>query len=103
MKLIITQPVKPQETILVSALPSLPIIGFTTSQGLVIKGFMGISPGPIAHTAHQKYYMYRVDGLTCGVCYKDLFPSSLADCLKHPELDYYLFDNEKDLLKWLSA
>jgi hypothetical protein len=99
MKLIITQPAKPQETILVSALPSHPIIGFTTRQGLVIKGFMEVSSA--AQIFPYIYRMRLADGLTCGFCYKNLFVSSFAGCLQHPELDYYLFDTEKDLFAWL--
>ena len=96
MKRILKATPPPTDFILEAQLPKNPIIGFQTRQGLVEKGFIQ------AHPMHPDLCLLRLTPITSGKRYKGVFVGSWASKLSYPELDYFLFDTEKELLIWLA-
>jgi len=98
MKRILTTPVTPEQVIFAKDLPACPIIGTCTHQGLQTKGFIQ-RVNPYGIDSHQ---INCFPSVTRGYGYNpNLFGGSLAQALSHPDLDYFLFDTEKELFEWL--
>lgn len=91
MKTIIMQAIQ-ETTIEVSRLPQNPIIGFADTEKR--KGWCQ----PTEYCGNT-YKQYAVDnGVSIGNGYHT---DTLEKLLKMPRFKYFLFDNEKELFKWL--
>lgn len=93
MKKIITS--TPPESILINELPSFPIIGVidpSKNKTFVIKTEYG-DP--------NSYKLLSNNGVSTGNSYGN-FNGSLQNVLSHPNCQYFLFESEKELFKWLS-
>lgn len=98
MKRILINPVLPEHVILAKDLPTCPIIGTCTHQGPQTKGFVQqINPRD-----PESYQITVFRDVTQGARYHiDLFGGTLDQALSHPDLDYFLFNTEKELFEWL--
>ena len=96
MKRILKATPPPTDFILEAQLPMNPIIGFQTRQGLVEKGFIQQHPNA------PDVCMLRVTPITSGRRFRETVTGSWESRLSYPELDYFLFDTEKELLLWLA-
>jgi len=98
MKRILTTPVTTEHVIFANDLPPSPIIGTCTRQGLQTKGFIQrVDP-----FNNQTYQITIILGVTIGRRYPiTTMGGTLAKVLSHPDLDYFLFDTEKELFEWL--
>jgi len=93
MKRILTTP--PPESILIKDLPSSPLIGVIDpfkNKTFVIKTEYGNS---------NSYKLLSNNGVSTGNAYCS-FNGSLQKVLSHPNCQYFLFQSEKELFKWLS-
>lgn len=98
MKRILTNPITTEHVIFAKDLPTNPIIGTCTRQGLQVKGFIQLHEPK----DRNSYQITCFEGATQGTRYHNfLFGGSLAQALSHPDLDYFLFDTEKELFEWL--
>jgi hypothetical protein len=98
MKRILATPVTPEPVIFANDLPACPIIGTCPRQGLQTKGFIQrVDP-----FNDQTYQITIILGVTIGRRYPmTTLGGTLAKALSHPDLDYFLFDTEKELFEWL--
>jgi len=97
MKRILTFHINP-DIIFANDLPPSPIIGTCTRQGLQTKGFIQ----QIEPRNPDSYQITVFRGIMHGARYHNvLFGGSLAQALSHPDLEYFLFDTEKELFEWL--
>lgn len=98
MKRILINPVTTEHVIFANNLPECPIIGTCTRRGLQQKGFVQLHEPK----DRKSYQITCFEGATQGIRYHNvLFGGSLAQALSHPDLDYFLFDTEKELFEWL--
>jgi len=98
MKRILTNPVTPEQVIFAKDLPACPIIGAVNRQGLQTKSFIQRVDFRDDHSHHINCF----PNITKGSRYNPrAFGGSLAQALSHPDLDYFLFDTEKELFEWL--
>ena len=98
MKRIIINPLPSDHVIFAKDLPACPIIGTCTRQGLQTKGFIQ-RVDPYGIDSHQ---INCFPSVTRGCAYNpSLFGGTLDKALSHPDLDYFLFDTEKELFEWL--
>jgi hypothetical protein len=96
MKRILKTTPPPTDFILQTQLPDNPIIGFQTRQGLVEKGFIQ------QYMYDPRQCLLRLAPITSGQLFRGL-PADFCVCvLNHPDLDYFLFETEKELLLWLA-
>ena len=96
MKRILKTAPPPTDFILEAQLSANPIIGFQTRQGLVEKGFIQ------QYMYDPKQCLLRVAPITSGQLFRGLHADFLGPTLSHPDLDYFLFETEKELLLWLA-
>ena len=96
MKRILKTAPPPTDFILEDQLPANPIIGFQTRQGLVEKGFIQ------QHPNHPALCLLRVAPITSGRRFQSSYTGSWESKLSYPELEYFLFETEKELLLWLA-
>ena len=96
MKYILKTAPPPTDFILQTQLPNSPIIGFQTRQGLVEKGFME------QHPKIQAMCLMRAAPITSGRLFRTVGPDYWVHVLSFPDLDYFLFETEKELLLWLA-
>lgn len=97
MKRILKTTPPPTDFILEAQLPMNPIIGFQTRQGLVEKGFIQ------QHPTSPDLCLLRLAPITSGKRYQGSYSGSWESELSYPELDYFLFETERELLLWLAA
>ena len=86
----------PTDFILQTQLPDNPIIGFQTRQGLVEKGFIQ------QHPNSPSLATMMAAPITSGRRFQSSYTGSWESKLSYPELDYFLFETEKELLLWLA-
>jgi len=99
MKRILTNNAPLEPTIFAKDLPVCPIIGTRPRQGLQVKGFIQ----RIEPRDDQSHQITLTNHIIVGNRYNpSLFGGSLAKALSHPDLEYYLFDTEKELFQWLA-
>lgn len=96
MKRILKTVPPPTEFIIETELPHDPIIGFKTRQGLVEKGFIQ------QHSSSPNLGTMRVSPITSGRLFRIAGPDYWRSLLSFPDVDYFLFDTEKELLLWLA-
>jgi len=93
MKQIITSPLP--ESITISELPLFPLIGVIdpfNNKTFVIKTEYGNS---------NSYKLLSTDGVSTGNSYSSV-SGNLQNVLSKPYCQYFLFETEKELFKWLS-
>jgi hypothetical protein len=98
MKRIIINPLPPEHVIFAKDLPTCPIIGTSTRHGPQTKGFVQ----QIEPRNPDSYQITVFRDIMHGARYHNvLFGGTLAQALSHPDLDYFLFNTEKELFEWL--
>ena len=96
MKRILKTAPPPTDFILQTQLPNNPIIGFQTRQGLVEKGYIQ------QHLDHPAFCLLRLAPITSGGRFQGSGAGSWESKLSYQELEYFLFETEKELLLWLA-
>ena len=96
MKRILKTAPPPTDFILQTQLPDNPIIGFQTRQGFVEKGFIQ------QHLTSPALCFMRAAPITSGRLFRIAGPDYWVHVLSFPDLDYFLFETERELLLWLA-